>query len=151
MTHLSSTELGSFHVVCISSLSVHNAELSLRSRNFALYTLESEGIVDKHSLLKGIARSLRIPIAQNSSLTSWDAASDLAWQALMERTESRVAILWREAHNVIDCNLQIFLDAIQFFCELAEAVERQVESEDTHPILFRVVAFGSDHRFSPWV
>lgn len=150
MTHLSSTDLGSFRVVCISSSCRENAELSLKSRGFHIYTLEGKEIVDKHSLMGCIVQSLHIPMPENEPLTSWDAASDLVWQVLMERTENRIAMFWHDSDVFINSNLQLYIDSLQFFHEIAESVERQVDSNGTHPVLFRIVAFGRGENFPPW-
>lgn len=150
MTHLSSVGFGTFRVVCISSSSWEEVELSLSSRGCDLYFFESEGVVDKHTFLECLLRSFQIPTPTHGAVTSWDAASDLLWQSFMQRPAYQVVLFWRDSQKIIEMRLQLFLDALQFFQDLADTVESQVNSEDTHPVLFRLIAFGEGLNFPPW-
>ncbi len=150
MENLSSTHIGYFRVVCVSSYSWDEVNSSLRSQGFVLYNLESEGIVDKKSLLRNLVQSFELVLPDNDPLTSWDAASDLLWQVLMDGTANQVALLWKDSQKMLESNLQLFLNAIEFFQGVAETVERQENTTDTHSVLFRIVAFGTDQRYPPW-
>ena len=148
--HLSANSLGSFHVVCISSVCIRALLSGLEEQEFKNYTLDLAGADSKASLLAALAASFGITSSGSSGLSNWDAAGDLIWQVLMERPERRVAFLLNDADVMIRDHLQLFLDLLEFIHNLCNTLERHSMGKDSHPVLLRVVLLGEGPGFRRW-
>jgi hypothetical protein len=137
--HLSANCLGSFRTVCASGGSPSTFRASLETQGFRAYVLDSAGVDNKLALLAALAECFGINDYADSALSSWDAASDVIWQALMERSDQRVAILWHHADVMIANQLQLFLHGLEILYALGDTLERQEVTTDTHPVLLRIV------------
>jgi hypothetical protein len=148
--HLSAQCIGSFRTVCVSAASLANVQESLESQGFRTYILDLVEVDSKASLLSGLVESLEITDYSKNGLSSWDATVDIIWQILMNRPDKRVALLWIHFDVMIARQLQLSLDAIEMLYALADTLERQEATADTHPVLLRIAAFGEGRGFPAW-
>jgi RNAse (barnase) inhibitor barstar len=142
MEHLTKHDIGTFRVVCLASTSGDILRADLDTAGFACYFLDSSSIIDKESFFEQLSHGCELSIDSSKRLTSWDAASDLLWQKLMEQSKDKVAIIWRDAHLMLDGRLQLLLDCLEFLLGVAEMVERQEVTPDSHPVFLRVILIG---------
>lgn len=145
--YLSATSVGCFRLLCASSASLTQLQDGLRGQGFKIYTLRSSGVIDKTSLLEAIVEGFQLEDYPKGTWTSWDAVSDSLWQAIMGRTDERVALLWNDAHKMVLDRLQLFLDCLEIFHALGDTLERQEVRADCRPVLFRIVALGEGPSF----
>jgi hypothetical protein len=148
--HLSATGLGSFRTVCVSAASLPTVRADLETQGFMTYVLDSVGVDNKAALLAALADCFAITEYANHGLSSWDAASDVIWQVLMERPDKHIALMWNHADMMIANHLQLFLDGLEMLYALGSTLERQEATADTHPVLLRIVVFGEGRSFPRW-
>jgi len=148
--HLSPDSLGSFRAVCVSSASLRSVSDNLEVQGFRAYAIDSTGVDNKTSLLAALADCFGLMDHFTKGSSSWDAASDLIWQALIERREKRVALLWEHADAMIASETQLFLDALEMLYALGDTLERHEASADYYPVLLRIVLFGEGRSFPRW-
>lgn len=148
--HLSSHDLGSFRTVCVSADSEPTVRAHLETQGFRTYSLDPSEIVSKSSLLASLADCIGITDRASNGWSSWDATTDFIWQVLMERPDNRVAILCNHANVMTANQLQLFLDGLEMLYALADTLERQETTADTHPVLLRIVIFGEGRSFPEW-
>lgn len=145
--HLSSNEIGSFRVVCVSSSSRAAAIAKLEEMGFFCgYVLSGSAIPDRKSMLAAISKCFEL----EKPVSSWDVLSDLMWEALMQRPHRRIALFWHDADVMVSKNLQLFLDALDVLDALGEVCESQEITSCTHPVIVRIVALGDGLSFPPW-
>ncbi|MCA8984768.1 MAG: hypothetical protein KDA76_13470 [Planctomycetaceae bacterium] len=150
MEHLSKHGSGTFRVACLKARSEDVLHAELHEAGFTCYFLESHAITDSDSFLEELCHGCHLSHPPGVKLTSWDAAADLLWQRIMEQPQSRVAIVWWDAHLLLDGRLQLLLDCLEFLQGVGEVTEHQAESLDCHPVLLRVVLLGEGPNFHPW-
>lgn len=150
MEHLSKHNIGTFRVACVASTSADVLRTDLETAGFACYVLDSSSIIDKESFLGRLSHGFELSDDSSYRLTSWDATADLLWQKLMEQPKYKVAIMWRDAHLMLDGRLQLLLDCLEFLLGVAETVERQDVTADCHPVFLRVVLIGEGPNFYAW-
>lgn len=148
--HLSGNGLGSFRAVCVSVASLPTVRANLEAQGFRASVLDSTGVDNKAALLAALADCFGATDYANNGLSSWDAASDLIWQELMDRPDKRVALMWNHADVMIANHLQLFLDGLEMLYALGDTLERQETTADTHPVLLRIVVFGEGRNFPRW-
>jgi hypothetical protein len=147
MEHLSPLGVGAFRISCISSSSGTRLKDKLRSEGFGIYSFDSASICDKPSLLQALKECFSLEIPQGSSLTSWDAFSDLVWQQLMEQPSNRVVLFWENAHSMLNGRLGLMLDALEVLQSVGDTVEKQEKDDECHPVLLRIVLEGMGPNF----
>ena len=150
MEHLSKNDIGTFRVACISSVSMDILRADLSAAGFDCYFLDSNHIRNKESFLGELAKACSLNHDPTVALTSWDAASDILWQRLMEQPKGKVAVIWRDAHLLLDGRLQLLLDSLELLLGVADIVERQEATLECHPVLLRVVLTGQGCNFLAW-
>jgi hypothetical protein len=150
MEHLSSSDVGTFRTVCVSTGSFHVLKANLDLMGFALYSFDSKPVHDSPTFLRELARCFGILDPGAKKIRSWDGASDLIWQELMARPEKRAAILIRDAHVLVGRRMQVLLDALDVLFALADSVEKQKVTAGTHPVLLRIVLIGDGPSFPDW-
>ena len=116
--HLSPNGIGSFRTICVSAASKAAARKSLGSLGFKTYHLDSSTIKCKESLLTSLANCIGVASNNDHAWSLWDATSDAIWQALMEKTDRRVAILFNCEGLIAANQPQLFLDGLEMMCAL---------------------------------
>lgn len=144
--HLSSTSLGTFRNVCLSAHSEGALIAGLTQYKANIYSIDLEKVADKGLFLDALGKAFNFP----TKITNWDAASDLVWEKLIESTANQAALIFRNSQTLLNNNLQLFLDVLEFLFGVAEIIEREKKSSDTHPVLLRIILLGDGPNFPDW-
>lgn len=148
--HFSLSQLGAFRVVCAANTSITAVRSVLVTQGFRVLTLRSAGIKDKASLLSAFVDCFELRNFGTNPLSSWDAASDLIWQSLVEMPENKVGVLWLDVDQIISTQLQLFVDGLELLQVIGGEVERQKTTSNSHPVLLRIIALGVGDSFPEW-
>ena len=117
----------------------------LRNRDYRIFDLDGGEIHDKNSFFLQAAKDLPQPhglIAENN----WDALSDNLWWSLSEITETQVAIVWSNAHRMLNGGLPDLLVAVSCFEQLAKSVAT-TEHGFSHPVTLHIFLVGEGDNF----
>lgn len=148
--HLSKEQPGVFRVRCLDANSESLLHADLHAAGYTCYFLEASAMRDKTSFLAELCHGCHLAHKPGHPLTSWDVAADLLWQQLMEQPRSKAAIVWWDAHLLLEHRLSLLLDGLEFLQGVAESAERQRPSADCHPVLLRIVLLGEGPNFPAW-
>lgn len=106
---------------CINRIGAGTVRYELRQHGYLIIDLDGKHVRDKKSFFVQAAKDLPQP-ADLIAVDNWDALSDSMWWALSELDATRVAILWNDAHLMLDGGFPDLLMAISCFEDLAKSV-----------------------------
>jgi len=107
-------------VTCVAQVDLAELEEVLRGFGFAVLTLNGKGVRDKATLLAQAEADL--PPVEGMRPGNWDALADYFWNGLLALGEERVALVWTDADQILQGNLQDLLDALRVLGGVADAV-----------------------------
>ena len=133
-------------VIAVHAGSQGALEQALRNRGADVLRLDGSTIVDKESLLAGVAADLAPAAAEDLRPRGWDGLNDLLWQALAARPTDRVALIWRHADVLMERSLNDFLMGLNVFGDVARAV-RSTGNGFPRVMQFQVFVLGDAPNF----
>jgi hypothetical protein len=114
ISHLSTRGKGTFRTTCISAACISEVEQSLKAQGFRINSLDSVRIFDKETLFVELVKCFDLlDVTKCGGQPSWDGTSDFIYQALMERPDKRVALLWSGVDNLLKSHFQLILDTLE--------------------------------------
>ena len=107
-------------VTCVAQVDLAELEDVLRGYGFAVLTLHGKTVRDKATLLAQVETDL--PHIEGMRPGNWDALADWFWNLLRVLDGDRVALLWTDADQIVQGDLQDLLDALRVLGGVADAV-----------------------------
>jgi hypothetical protein len=134
-------------VIAVHAGSMGALEQALRNREADVLRLDGTTIVDKESLLAGVAADLA-PAADAEDMRprGWDGLNDLLWQVLAARPTDRVALIWTHADVLMERSLNDFLSGLNVFGDVSRAV-RSTGNGFPRVMQFQVFVLGDAPSF----
>lgn len=133
--------------LCVQQSDLAALETALDAWGFERYRLDGSEVTDQPSFMAQAAVSL--PLPEGATLRGWDGFADHLWGGLYDVEAERVAILWTDAHVLLQHDLQSFLVAV----ESLAGVARQVASTAggfSHPMRLHLFLVGEGPGFPPF-
>jgi hypothetical protein len=132
-------------ITCCKQSDYRVVEAMLRADGYQTIAFHGSAVRDRASLFSQAAIDLPQPETQIAR-SSFDELSSNIRDCLLENGSTKVAILWSNAHVLLDANIQTFMDASVLFATL----QRDLSSAVSYPwiaIDLQVVAFGTTANF----
>jgi hypothetical protein len=127
---------------CFSNRTLSVLQSALLQNGFKVYTLAGASIHDKRSLFEAFRRDVPADPPEPSLNLVWDAFTDKLGGGLAAQPDERVAILWLDAHKMLEGNMQLLVEAVECLSGEAENLVRP-----DHPIVLRVYLIGKGDNF----
>lgn len=112
-------EAGFALVNCIAAADRDDLASRLAAYGFVSITLYGARVHDKESFLGQAAIDLPCGDLQPHN---WDALADVGWNVLYDLQADRVALVWTDAQNMVNGDLQDFLDAVRVLTDVSRSV-----------------------------
>lgn len=97
-------------VNCIASQDGDALMALLAEEGYHVIPLHGESVVDRASLFAQAKQDF--PSVEGLSPHNWDALADYLWNGLYDLNTDTVALVWTDAHQIVDRDLQDFLTAV---------------------------------------
>lgn len=109
-------------------------------------SLDGKKIVDKASFIAKAYEDLKLPKRQKSN---WDSFSDDLWSALWGLSKGQAAIIWHDAHNMLLCNLEEFLIAVDCLVSVARQVHESRAGVEGVSVYIILIGKGANFQAYP--
>ena len=117
---------------------------ALNQSDFSIITLKGINIVNKETFFKQAAQDIPQPNGLVAE-SSWDALNDNLWSSLYEGNSHKIALVWTDAEELLDNDVQSFLKAVDlftFFARDISSVKRKTNAKS-----FILVMLGASANF----
>lgn len=106
--------------------------------------LDGGGVVDKPGFLARVERDLPMPGGLRPG--NWDALADVLWGSFGAMPETEVALVWDDAHVLLEASLSTFLQALAILVSVAGSVAT-TETGFPHEMAVRLFLVGDGSNF----
>ncbi|MDQ1568172.1 MAG: hypothetical protein QOF96_3052 [Actinomycetota bacterium] len=96
--------------MCVPMSSLDAVRKDLEAAGADIVELDGTTIHDKATFLAAVEAS--VPMPPGLTPHNWDALRDVLWRWLLGVGEGRVALVWRDAHELESRDLNTFLEAV---------------------------------------
>lgn len=131
---------------CVQSADEARLRVLLQSENVRIFVLQGAHVHDAASFLRQVG--LDLPREPDLEPGNWDGFVDCLWGGLAELDSSHVAILWTDAHRMLEGGLPDLLTAISCFEQVARSLYAP-ESNLPSPMTLQVFLLGDGTNFPP--
>ncbi len=134
-------------VTCVHTDSASTLDEALNAAEYDIVTLRGESIGDTASLFGQIGRDL--PGDTDPPTHNWDALADWIWQFMAARGSNRIALVWRDAHVLLNSSLPALFKTVQIVSDVSREAEA---GEGGFPFPVRIVLclVGDGDGFPPF-
>lgn len=129
-------------VTCVAAASAD--ELLAELEGVRTLHLDGADVVDKSTFLAGVERDLPMPADLRPG--NWDALADVLWGSFARSDESEVAIVWDDAHVLLDASLSVFLQALAILVGFARTAAT-TETGFPREMVVRLFLVGAGDNF----
>jgi hypothetical protein len=130
-------------VTCVAQVDLAQLEEALAGYGFAVIGLDGKLVRDKATLLAQAEADL--PPVEGMRPGNWDALADYLGNGLAELGEERVALVWTDADQIVQGDLQDLLDGLRVLTGVADAV--RAGEGLPHPIDLMIFLVGDGPGF----
>ena len=131
---------------CVNTSELPRLRAELERDGSVVFELRGDAITDKASFLRQAA--IDLPHPSGLIPHNWDAFVDCLWGGIEETNALLVAVLWTEAHRMLQGGLHDLLTAVSCFEQVAHSLF-SAERESIHPIQLVVFLIGDGENFPP--
>lgn len=90
---------------------------ALEASRYTVLRLDGSQVHSKESLLRQLADDF--PGPDDISTGNWDAAADWLWQLFSKIDDDQIAIVWSDAHVLLEASLETLLTGVTMITEVA--------------------------------
>ena len=116
--------LGFPTVKCISNRNIKEIKEVLTEKQFKLYEINGETIIDDKTFFKVVSETLPLN-PKLSGKVNYDAFVDSFWEGLVDQGDEEVAVIWYEAQNMIEHGVGDLLKISECFHDLAHSLLKE--------------------------
>ena len=125
---------------CVGSNSLDQLMSALQRSGHTVISLDGAAVTDRASFFEQVAAAVQG--SEDAPTKSWDALADWFWQVFSARSDEQVAIVWTDAHVVLEASFATLLTAVHAISDLNHA-------ELGHQVRFVVCLVGDGLMFPP--
>ncbi len=104
-------------ITCAATSSGSALIEALEAGRYTVLRLDGSGVRDKASFLRQL--ELDLPGPDDISTGNWDAAADWLWQLFSKVDDDQIAIVWSDAHVLLESSLETLLTGVTMITEVA--------------------------------
>lgn len=130
---------------CVNQANFDKLMSDLHEHGYRIVVLNGATVQDKLSFLRQAGTDLPQP-AELIAKDNWDAFSDSLWCGLYEFPDTKVAIVWTHAQNMVNGNLEDFLVAVSSLADVGIEVAN-TEHGFPHPMSLVIFLVGEGVNF----
>jgi len=131
-------------VTCLHISALQTVRDLFDDLNCTVFELQGNLVCDKVSFLRQANGDL--PCPEGLEPYSWDAFMDCLWWGLADIDTSQVAILWTDAHIMLEGGLPDLLSAVSCFEQIARSVAT-IEQGFPRPLILHIFLLGEGINF----